>query len=96
MKRKAAAIPALALVLLACGGGEEKADPASDETVGPQGEVQGGTISDAMLPIATVRSQRPGVAAIVAKALAKSGTTPSSAAPPMDQAAEACSSSSVG
>ncbi|WP_010414775.1 hypothetical protein [Citromicrobium sp. JLT1363] len=59
MKRKAAAIPALALVLLACGGGEEKADPASDETVGPQGEVQGGTISDAMLPIATVRSQAP-------------------------------------
>jgi len=54
----AASIAALAL-LSACGESEEA--PVADETenAGPQGEVRGGTISDAMLPLDTVRSQSP-------------------------------------
>ncbi len=58
-RRPALAAPAIALLLAACGGGEDA--PAADdaEDAGPQGEVLGGTISDAMLPTATVKSQSP-------------------------------------
>lgn len=59
MSRKFVIVPAMAALLAACGDSEEA--PATQETqdAGPQGEVRGGTISDAMLPIGTVRSQSP-------------------------------------
>ena len=51
---------AIALLLSACGGGEDAPEEAdTTEQVGPQGEVRGGTISDAMLPLETVKSQSP-------------------------------------
>ena len=45
-RRPALAAPAIALLLAACGGGEDA--PAADdaEDAGPQGEVLGGTIGD--------------------------------------------------
>ena len=58
MTRLALALPALALFLAACGD-EKQATSDTDETAGPQGEVRGGTISDAMLPTAEVKSQSP-------------------------------------
>ena len=58
MTRYALVLPAVALLLSACG--DEKA-PAADATkeAGPQGQVYGGTISDAMLPVGEVKSQSP-------------------------------------
>ncbi len=48
-------IPALALVLAACGGERD----AEGERTTAAGEVLGGTISDDMLPLDTVTSQSP-------------------------------------
>lgn len=59
MSRTIAFVPAIALMLAACGDGEESAETDETENAGPQGEVRGGTISDAMLPIAMVESQSP-------------------------------------
>ena len=58
MTRFALVLPAIALLLSACGG--EKA-PEADATkeAGPQGQVYGGTISDAMLPLGELESQSP-------------------------------------
>ena len=58
MTRYALVLPAFALLLSACG--DEKA-PAADATkeAGPQGQVYGGTISDAMLPLGELESQSP-------------------------------------
>ena len=54
-----ATVPLLAALLLAaCGGGSDTA-PAEDGTGGAAGEVLGGTISDEMLPLDTVRTQAP-------------------------------------
>ncbi|RDS78588.1 hypothetical protein DL238_07235 [Alteriqipengyuania lutimaris] len=47
------------MLLAACGGGDESVEENTSEDTGPQGEVRGGTISDAMLPIAMVQSQSP-------------------------------------
>jgi len=58
MTRTALALPALALILCACSE-DAPAQADSSETAGPQGEVRGGTISDAMLPTAEVKSQSP-------------------------------------
>ena len=58
MTRLALTLPAIALLLAACGG-EETPDAQAGEDVGPQGEVYGGTISDDMLPIGEVKSQSP-------------------------------------
>ena len=54
----AASIAALAL-LSACGDSEEAPETEATADAGPQGEVRGGTISDAMLPLDTVRAQSP-------------------------------------
>lgn len=55
MMHKTIAVAALAVLLAACDGGAESgADGAAAE-----GEVLGGTISDEMLPLDTVRSQSP-------------------------------------
>jgi len=59
MKRVVFAASLLALPLAACGDGDEAAEPAETENVGPQGKVYGGTISDAMLPTVEVQSQSP-------------------------------------
>ena len=59
MTRSALAMPAIALLLLAACGGEKEPAAEATEDAGPQGEVYGGTISDAMLPIAEVKSQSP-------------------------------------
>ncbi len=59
MTRSAFALPAIALLLLSACGGEKKPDAEATEDAGPQGEVYGGTISDAMLPIAEVKSSSP-------------------------------------
>ena len=45
---------AIAALLAACG-----AEPAADDSREAQGEVLEGTVSDAMLPLDTVRSQPP-------------------------------------
>ena len=58
MTRLAMTMPAVALLLCACGS-EKQPEPDDTEVVGPQGEVQGGTISDAMLPIGEVKSRSP-------------------------------------
>ena len=58
MTRYALVLPAVALLLSACG--DEKApDADATEEAGPQGQVYGGTISDAMLPVGEVKSQSP-------------------------------------
>jgi len=54
----AASIAALAL-LSACGDSEEAPETEATADAGPQGEVRGGTISDAMLPLDSVKSQSP-------------------------------------
>lgn len=59
MTRKITGLTALALLLAACGGGDDSAAQDSGEDTGPQGEVRGGTISDAMLPVAMLQSQSP-------------------------------------
>ena len=59
MTRKITALAALALSLAACGGGDDSVDSNGGEDTGPQGDVRGGTISDAMLPVAMVQSQAP-------------------------------------
>lgn len=53
-------VPVLALVLAACGE-EPEATMADDTDGAAEGEVLGGTISDAMLPIDSVQSQSPTV-----------------------------------
>ncbi len=58
MTRLALALPALALILCACSE-DEPAEGDTTDNAGPQGEVRGGTISDAMLPTAEVKSQSP-------------------------------------
>lgn len=51
-------VPLLALIALAaCGLGED--EKAADDTRTAEGEIQGGTISDAMLPLDTLKSQSP-------------------------------------
>lgn len=55
MMRRTIAVAALAVLLAACDGGAG-GDAAAG---GAEGEVLGGTISDAMLPLDTVRSQSP-------------------------------------
>ena len=54
-----AASIAAALLLSACGGSEEAPETEATADAGPQGEVRGGTISDAMLPLDSVKSQSP-------------------------------------
>lgn len=49
-------LAALPLTLAACGGND---DPAQGERKNAAGQVLGGTISDEMLPLDTVRSQSP-------------------------------------
>ena len=56
MNRFAFALP-LALALVSCGERAEKA--SADDKRGAEGDVLGGTISDAMLPLDTVTSQSP-------------------------------------
>lgn len=48
----------VALMLAACGEEQSARDPSGDRRTAA-GEVRGGTISDAMLPLDTVRSQNP-------------------------------------
>jgi hypothetical protein len=55
MMRKTIAVVALTALLAACDSG---ADDAADGRTA-EGEVLGGTISDAMLPLDTVKSQSP-------------------------------------
>ena len=56
---RATGLTALAMLLAACGGGDDPAEQDGGEDTGPQGEVRGGTISDAMLPVAMLQSQSP-------------------------------------
>tara|TARA_B100000949_G_C14109011_1_gene377520 strand:- start:489 stop:713 length:225 start_codon:yes stop_codon:yes gene_type:complete len=58
MTRFALALPVIALLLSACND-EKTPDADATEEAGPQGQVYGGTISDAMLPIGEVKSQSP-------------------------------------
>lgn len=51
------------LALLAGCGEEPVAEPTDNDGRAAEGEVLGGTISDAMLPLDTVRSQAPRAAA---------------------------------
>ena len=52
-----ATLALMAGVLAACGGSGSRGDAGDDRTA--EGEVRGGTISDDMLPLDTVRSQSP-------------------------------------
>ncbi len=51
-----ATLAATCLVLTACGSEPDAAPPEADES-SARGEVLGGTISDAMIPLDTVNSQ---------------------------------------
>ena len=51
------AVLSLLVGLAACG--EKPAEAPANDRRGAEGEVLGGTISDAMLPLATVRSESP-------------------------------------
>ena len=55
---KFAALLAISVVLAACES-ETAPPPAQDDGRGAKGEVLGGTISDDMLPLDTLRSQSP-------------------------------------
>lgn len=58
MKLRTASLASLALLVAACG--DEPAEPAgADGERSAEGDVLGGTISDEMLPLDTVRSQSP-------------------------------------
>ena len=60
MTRKLIGLSALTLLLAGCGGSDEDVAPAETrEGSGPQGEVRGGSITDAMLPVAMVQSESP-------------------------------------
>ncbi|GAB5348217.1 hypothetical protein TMRO357_01151 [Alteriqipengyuania sp. 357] len=59
MTRTLIGLSAAALMLAGCGSSEETAKPEASEAAGPQGEVRGGSITDAMLPVAMVQSQSP-------------------------------------
>ncbi|RZV33793.1 MAG: hypothetical protein EX262_06120 [Sphingomonadaceae bacterium] len=54
----AAALGFATLMLAGCDGGSEKVDP-TEEGAGAQGEILGGTISDAMIPVEELRSSSP-------------------------------------
>lgn len=73
MIRLLAIFPAL-VALAACG--EEPTEAPADDRRGAEGEVLGGTISDAMLPLPTVRSQSP--------PLESSPASPAAAGPPAE------------
>lgn len=75
----------LPLALLAGCGEEPAAEPTDNDGRSAEGEVIGGTISDAMLPLDTVRSQAPSAA--VAASDAASGES-SGATPAPDAAAD--------
>ena len=60
MTRTLLTATALALLLAACSDSEPA--PAEQGASGAEGEVLGGTISDAMLPLDTVQSQAPSLA----------------------------------
>ena len=96
-----AAIAALPLALAACQG-EEK--PAEAKTA--QGEILGGSASDAMLPLDTVRSQpplapeatetaKPGKGGKRSEAANEAGDTASEAAPAAAAAPEPAAASAV-
>jgi hypothetical protein len=71
----------LSLALLAACGEEPVAEPSDNDGRSAEGEVIGGTISDAMLPLDTVRSQAPSAAAAAASDAA-SGEPPGAAPAP--------------
>ena len=74
MIRSLAVLPVL-LVLAACG--DEPAEAPTDDRRGAEGEVLGGTIHDAMLPLPTVRSQSPPLESSTGTTAAAGGPTPS-------------------
>jgi hypothetical protein len=74
-----------ALALLAGCGEEPVAEPSDNDGRAAEGEVIGGTISDAMLPLDTVRSQ--GASALVATDT-EAGEAASDAPTPAAQQAE--------
>tara|TARA_B100000678_G_scaffold72527_1_gene59565 strand:+ start:1189 stop:1410 length:222 start_codon:yes stop_codon:yes gene_type:complete len=58
MTRFALLLPAAVLLLSACSD-EKTPEANATEEAGPQGQVYGGTISDAMLPLGELESQSP-------------------------------------
>ena len=59
MTRTLIGLSAAALMLAGCGSSDDTAQPAASEQAGPQGDVRGGSITDALLPVAMVQSQSP-------------------------------------
>lgn len=59
MKFAALFLPVMALLVAGCDNEPESAIQADDPDRRAEGEISGGTISDAMLPLDTVRSQAP-------------------------------------
>ena len=72
----------ITLALLAGCGEEPVAEPSDNDGRAAEGEVLGGTISDAMLPLDTVRSQAP--RAVVESEAASGEPTDAAATPSAD------------
>ncbi len=56
---KIAFLPLVAALLVAGCGNDPELVAETDDNRGAEGEISGGTISDSMLPLGTVRSQAP-------------------------------------
>lgn len=74
----------MCLALAACGGGNEAAEQADDDR-NARGEVLGGSISDDMLPLDTIRSQSPPLEVNRSVEDDDSGAAPSADEPSTDE-----------
>ncbi len=73
MRMTAAISLPLLVLLVACGGSPDKSR-ADDDAANAEGEVLGGSISDAMLPLDQLKSQSPPLKAAPRSAAANSDT----------------------
>jgi hypothetical protein len=82
----------LALLIAACG---QQSKPAADDSRSAEGQVLGGTISDAMLPLDTVTSQPPPMPAGAAEGDAEESPDETATGPAAEPTPEASASATA-